>query len=350
MLVSGNPRCGIRQHCLIDEDQVFGLGEGLEDEGGEEEAALRVLITEGGEAAVGAAVGQLPLVAGDEEGLRLGHDLRLELVGALQVLEDEGVRGEHDHVLLTAAEGHLEELVQPLDGLGEEAAGQRDVGAGGVRYYVPGHRHVQGARCAAGEDRVFDVLSLHALRLDDEALDDGVGGVAAAGGDLDELRAHRLGPDHELRAADVVPRHRHGLRGFIEKVEPGCGLHLHEELLLIVQVVVESDLDRELLAADGGVGEVCLEEEGLEDYQGGLGDAQALFGREGDRPQVPGGDGVRGLNGQRRSSFAVGHDLLPHPGLGEELADALHLGKALACGGRWLASRAALSPHDGLVF
>ena len=40
---------------------------------------------EGREAAVGAPVGELALVAGDQEHLRLGLDLGLELAGAFQV-------------------------------------------------------------------------------------------------------------------------------------------------------------------------------------------------------------------------------------------------------------------------
>ena len=48
----------------------------------------------------------------------------------LQVAGDEDVGGEEDHVLLAAAEGHLEQLLQPLDGLGQVAAGERQVGPG----------------------------------------------------------------------------------------------------------------------------------------------------------------------------------------------------------------------------
>ncbi len=341
----GCPRRGIRQDGVVDEDEVLGLGEGLEDEGGEEEAALRVLVAEGGEAAVGAAIGQLPLVAGDEEGLRLGHDLRLELVRPLQVLEDKGVRGEQDHVLLAAAERHLEELVQALDGLSEEAAGEGHVGAGRVGDHVLRQGHVQGAGSAGGQHHVLHLLPLDALGLDCEALDDGIGGLAATGGYLDELSTDCRRADHELGAADVVPGHRDGLGGVVQEIEPGGGFDLHQELLLRVQVVVESDLDRELLAPDGGVGEVCREEEGLEDGQGGLGDAQAVVGGEGDSPQVPGGDGVWGLDGQRGSSFAVGHDLLPDPGLREELADALNLGEALSGSGS--GRRSFLTSGDG---
>ena len=85
LLVLGDPAGRLGQHGVVDEDEVLGLGEGLQHEGGEPEAALLVALPEGGEAAVVAPVGQLTLVAGDHQLLGLGHDLRLELAGLLEV-------------------------------------------------------------------------------------------------------------------------------------------------------------------------------------------------------------------------------------------------------------------------
>ena len=58
----------------------------------------------------------------DQETFRLGLDLGFQLPGLFEVFENEGIWGEQDHVLLAAAERHLQELIEPVDGLGQQAA------------------------------------------------------------------------------------------------------------------------------------------------------------------------------------------------------------------------------------
>ena len=106
-----------------------------------------------------------------------------------------------------------------------------------------------------------------------------------------------------------------------------AGFQVHLDLLLGVEVVVEGDLDRELLAADGRVRQVGLQEEGLEHPERALGDAQTLVGRHGHGAQVPGGDGVGGLDVEGGLAAVVGDGLVPDPRLGEELAHALDVGQ-----------------------
>ena len=137
-----NPPDSPIQDLIVYVDYALGLGESLQHECGEPQAAVLVALAEGGEAAVVAAIGQLPLVAGYHQVFSLGHDLRLDLSSLLQVLGDENVGGEEDHVLLSAAERHPQQPFKPFDGLAEIAAGQRDLRPGRP-WYGPG-RHCVG--------------------------------------------------------------------------------------------------------------------------------------------------------------------------------------------------------------
>ena len=68
--------CGV-DHRLVYIHQRFRLGEGLQNERRQPQASLIVPITEGGEAAVGTALRQLPLVPDRHQVLGLGHYLGL---------------------------------------------------------------------------------------------------------------------------------------------------------------------------------------------------------------------------------------------------------------------------------
>jgi hypothetical protein len=107
----------------------------------------------------GAAVGQLALVAGQHQRLGLRHDLRLVLPGLAQVARDEDIRREEEHILLAAAVGHLQEAVQPLDRLAQEAAGHRDDRARRARDRAVRRGEFQAFRRAGGEDQVLDLLA-----------------------------------------------------------------------------------------------------------------------------------------------------------------------------------------------
>ena len=121
--MSADPLLSLIQDAIIDVDQFLGLREGLQDEGGEEEATLLVALTEGGEAAITVPVGKLPLIAGDHQFLCLGHYLWLELSALLKVFGDKSIGGKHYHVLLAAAKGHLDKSLETFDSLRQVAGG-----------------------------------------------------------------------------------------------------------------------------------------------------------------------------------------------------------------------------------
>jgi len=236
------------------------LGEGLEHEGGKPQAARFVLLAKGGKAAVGMPVGQFPLISGRQKQLGLGLDLRLQLPGLFQILEDERIGGEEDHVLFATPERHLQQLVETLDGLGQQAAGHRHVSPVGVGHdpRPARERQMERAGLPGGQHDVLDRLPAHPLGLYDHAFEHGIGRFRTAGGHLDQLRPDGLGPDPELGAPDVSAGHGHGSRALFKELKPCGRLDLHLDLLRGVQVVVQGDLDGELLPADGGIRQIGL--------------------------------------------------------------------------------------------
>ena len=211
------------------------------------------------------SVGELTLVAGEHQALCLGHDLRLALPRVAQVVGDEYVGGEQDHVLLAAAEGHLQQALQPVDGLGQEAACHGDQGAGRVFDGVGRHRPVQGVAAVRGKDHVLDQLLGNALGFDQHLLDHRVGGIGAAGRDLQAYLPHVGETDAELGPADVVGAEGDRPAGLVQQFVPVRRGQVHLDRLWRVQVVVQGHLGRKHLAPDAGEGQVHLEEEGLED-------------------------------------------------------------------------------------
>ena len=197
VLVTPDPGRGLIEHALVDVHQVCGLSKGLEHEGGEPHAALLVALPEGGEAAVIAPVGQLPLVAGYHQFLSLGHYLRLDLAALLKVLHYVDVRGQQDHVLLAAAEGHLDEALQPLDRLGQIAGGHRQIHPARASHSLKRYECRDHARLSLGEDEVVHHLTGDTLRRDDDGLYHGVSSLSTAGGDLDLIDAQSCRADHE---------------------------------------------------------------------------------------------------------------------------------------------------------
>ena len=127
VLVRCDPRRCLVQQVLIDVHEFLGFGECFQDKGRQPQTSFIVALSKGRKAAVVAPVGELPLVPGDHQFLRLGHYLWLELSALLQVLGDVHVGGKHHHILLAAAEGHLDKLLQALHGLRQEAGGHSQV-------------------------------------------------------------------------------------------------------------------------------------------------------------------------------------------------------------------------------
>ena len=268
--------------------------------------------------------------------LGLGHDLRFELVGLLQVAGDVHVGREEDHVLLAAAEGHLQELVQALDGLSQEAPRQGDVCPTGPFDGIEGHGRMEVVAVAVGDDAVADGLDLDTLGLHQKLLDDGVRGLGAARGDLEGVAAEIPGADHELGPADVAGVDGDGLHRFVQQIEPVGLLYLDEYLLRRLQVVEQRDLDGELLASNGGEGEVDGQEEGLEHAQRALSHAESVLLRHADGAEHPRRDAVGRFHRHYCGTVRAGLDILPDPRLREELAHPLHLGQVF---------RRSLYPH-----
>jgi branched-chain amino acid transport system permease protein len=84
-LLLKNPLLGIVEHGVVYVNNVLGLGEGFEHEGGQPEAAAFILITKGRETAIAASIGQFTLVARDHHILGLGHYLCFHLASFLEV-------------------------------------------------------------------------------------------------------------------------------------------------------------------------------------------------------------------------------------------------------------------------
>ncbi len=132
VLMTDNPLPGFAEHGLIDVNDVVRLGEGLQDESGQPQAALVVALTERGEAAVVPAVRQLTLIAGYHQLLSLGKDLGFELATLLEVAGYVDIRREEHHILLATAEGHLNKLLKAFHRLSEEAGRERQEGTTGA--------------------------------------------------------------------------------------------------------------------------------------------------------------------------------------------------------------------------
>jgi hypothetical protein len=69
ILVLADPVASGGQDAVVDVDQVAGLGKRLQDERGQEQAALLVLLPKSGKASATSSVGQLPLVTGEHQQL-----------------------------------------------------------------------------------------------------------------------------------------------------------------------------------------------------------------------------------------------------------------------------------------
>ena len=101
---------------------------------------------------------------------------------------------------------------------------------------------------------------------------------------------------------------------------------MNEHFLRLVKVVIDGNLDRELLSPYGGIGQVNLYEEWLENNQCVLSHTQSGIPGNGNGMQHPGCNRIR--YGNRYGYFAVGihYYFFPQPGFGEELAHPLYLG------------------------
>ena len=170
------------------------------------------------------------------------------------------------------------------------------------------------------QDHVFDRFVGDTLRLHQQVLDHGVGRLPAAGGYLDRDLA-KIGESYlEFEAADVARRYGDRLRGNVQQLEVFPLFQFYEEFLRRVQVVVEGDLDRELLAPDRRIRQVYLQEERLEYPKLRLGDSKAVFLGQGNPSQHPGGYAIRRLHWDRRLAQVIRHHVGPQPCLREELA------------------------------
>ena len=100
---------------------------------------------------------------------------------SLQVARHEDIRREQDHVLLAAAEGHLQQAVQPVDGLAQHIAGERHECACRAVDGIGWDGRVT-LRSSPGVSTRFSISSrCDAFRLDEQILDDGVRARASRG-------------------------------------------------------------------------------------------------------------------------------------------------------------------------
>ena len=84
-----------------------------------------VALAEGRRSCRRSPVGKLALVAGDHQLLGLGHDLRLELAALLEVRVTNTSGAKRIMFCSPQPKGIWQELLQPVDGLGQVAGGQR---------------------------------------------------------------------------------------------------------------------------------------------------------------------------------------------------------------------------------
>ena len=83
--------------------------------------------------------------------------------------------GKQDHVLLAAAVGHLEQVLESFQRLAQVTAGEDDVGAVGAGDGVGRRNDLEIAPVASGQDGVSHRFPGDAFRFDDQGLDNGIG-------------------------------------------------------------------------------------------------------------------------------------------------------------------------------
>ena len=203
LLVAADPVRRVGKHGVVHVDQPLRLRERLEHERGQPQAAGLVAVAERREAAVRAPVGQLALVARRHQMLSLRHDFGLYLPRLFEITSDEHVGREQYHVLLAASERHLEQILQPLDGLAKVVAAERDDRARRA-VHRPGRRlDSERPVIARRQDDVLHELVAHPFRLYDDRLYHRVRRVRAPRRYLDRHAAQLRHSDAEFDAANV---------------------------------------------------------------------------------------------------------------------------------------------------
>jgi hypothetical protein len=126
-----------------------------------------------------------------------------------------------------------------------------------------------------------------------------------------------------VRGADLARRKFEGAAGFIEALEPRRVGEGQLDLLGSIEVVVEDDRDGHLVAARQRHRQVDIDEERLEDLEGGGVGAEPAVGGDGAGGEAPGGDGVGEVDVECGAAPGVGDELRPpQERFGEPLADA----------------------------
>ena len=246
-----------------------------------------------GETTAGHLKGGQSLVAEVDVLLSLHLHLGTRLVRALKVVEHQHVGIGGAAGLLEAAEGHAEQRIQALNHLAQDTRIDFDinVSCAGDGLFRDADRLFHSLGHAVGEGLIDPLAVGHYLHVVAQGC--GIAHLVANGSDHRSEAAFGGGDlDGEVHHSHVARGDLHHLGWLLEDLEPFLFLQCQPDLLPGLQVVVDGNWHRDLVALREGKRQVDIHEKVLEDADGGCGRSQPTILGAGQSGQAPSGDGM----------------------------------------------------------